>query len=319
MIAFKMLANPQLSVRDNAVKMFSSYLNRSPLEEVQNVLLATMDKLNASKSASQVRSVVLGHNADSTVPIASSSWMDAYEAEGLLNLCAALVKSIPTDFFFCHSEKAITTFGFCLAHPASTVRQMSSMVFKEIMIKEAGPDPSSASAAASPTSTEEVNASRANLSPRPLLRLFLEPLIFSWSVDEMELMGFASYDTKLLKKVCGNLDLSILTPMDGCSSWQWKEGRLLTYELVIHFLMSEHLECLRSAITSSISGQSRRRSSSLQKKEATQVCTPPHILAPGTPESNPSNVLKSPQRKSQTRSPPPPSFVRILLTASHLL
>ena len=65
-------------------------------------------------------------------------WLaDAYESEALLGVCSILVKnSVNNSFFSLPNWKLyLATFLLYLSHPASTVRQSSSMIFKDLVSK----------------------------------------------------------------------------------------------------------------------------------------------------------------------------------------
>jgi hypothetical protein len=68
--------------------------------------------------------------------------MDAYESEALMGVCAILVKNSSSRSFFSiqNWKLYLTTFLLYLAHPASTVRQSSSMIFKELVTKNQHPN-----------------------------------------------------------------------------------------------------------------------------------------------------------------------------------
>jgi hypothetical protein len=68
--------------------------------------------------------------------------MDAYESEALLGVCSIIVKNSSTDAFFTlvNWKLYLATFLLYLAHPASTVRQGSSMIFKDLVTKNQHPN-----------------------------------------------------------------------------------------------------------------------------------------------------------------------------------
>lgn len=140
-------------------------------------------------------------------------WLDdAYCAESLLGVCAILVKS--TSFFALPNwEGYFFTFLLYLSHPASTVRQECSSIFRHILAKN----------------------SQANV-----VKLILQSLIADWEpflessiVDS--LWGHETAAKTIRFPISPTINQRFTT------RWEWKEGRLLALELVLKFLINNHI------------------------------------------------------------------------------
>ena len=60
----------------------------------------------------------------------NAAFIDAYEAEGLLGVCLFIIKHVPVGFLLPDWPIYFSTFDMYLSHPASTVRQATSNLFK---------------------------------------------------------------------------------------------------------------------------------------------------------------------------------------------
>jgi hypothetical protein len=148
-----------------------------------------------------------------------------------------------------------------LSHPASTVRQMSSSVFKNIATKN-GRLPRNMSSKrensqACPEATKDCtvgaaegasidNIPRNTMSDPVLLFLVLEHLVRAWRVP----LPSSCSPPPFLVSV---QDLAS-SSSENCTthSWQWKEGRMLAYELILNYIALNH----RHYIEFSYSGSS---------------------------------------------------------------
>ncbi|XP_022109173.1 uncharacterized protein LOC110989242 [Acanthaster planci] len=196
--------------------------------------------------------------------------MDACQAEGLLSVCLHLIKYVGpvasmlneglrgSTYSFCeHVQSEVLlpnwpryfwTFSLYLMHPASTVRQAASIIFKYIVAKAS--------------------------SNSGLLKLVLQALCANWSVNiRKDLMESRySYQGRKMQQemVKGNLlqresfgrqfsleeetqrSTSALHEIQEddildkhfCQAWEWREGRLLAYELIVKFLIINHIHYL---------------------------------------------------------------------------
>ncbi|EGD80684.1 hypothetical protein PTSG_01274 [Salpingoeca rosetta] len=132
--------------------------------------------------------------------------LPAHEAEGLLGVCHFIIKHVPPGFLLPKWPLFFSTFSAYLAHPASTVRQATSTVFKFVVAKDS--------------------------SNPVMLKLVLQGLAADWPVDVDRLASAA--------EATGAGDEG-----DGPGpSWQWKEGRLLAYELILRYCITNHVHYL---------------------------------------------------------------------------
>jgi len=102
-VAYALLSHRQLSIRENATKVFSAYLSRSPFREALAALHEIVSRLRRHVGDEREAEAA----ADGNVPPADTSvgWgsvpprlLDPYEAEGLLGVCTFIVKHIPPGF-----------------------------------------------------------------------------------------------------------------------------------------------------------------------------------------------------------------------------
>ncbi|KAI8504645.1 hypothetical protein Bbelb_177630 [Branchiostoma belcheri] len=258
-----LLAHAQLSIREHATKAYSSYLSRCEFREALSSFREVMSHLcrDSRPEAEAAEQVPLPHLA---VLRREYSFMDAYEAEGLLGVCVFLVKHIPPGFMLPSWPYYFSTFNLYLMHPASTVRQATSQVFKYLVAKDCN----------NPT----------------LLKLVLQGLCADWSVDLQSLEGHSprprlSSFGKSPRQAWGDggrKDVDRLSPgssgsplgasprrrratiQDICSyegdepataiseTWEWREGRLFAYELILRFLVTNHIHYLFPSLVSPV-------------------------------------------------------------------
>eukprot|EP00946_MAST-07B_sp_MAST-7B-sp1_P000729 g729.t1 len=189
-VTFELIGHEQLSVRENATRAFAAFLSRSPPAQTINAFADVISRLEQS---------VNNH---------VGSERSAHRAEGLLGLCVILAKLrlIPSDYMMSNWEIIFSTLEGYLGHQASTVRQMSSTVFKHLAFKPG----------------------RMGQEPFLLLVDILKRLVFGWSVNPVlhANLGIPSL----------NMSLDSKSPLP----WQSLEGRMLVYELVIGHLLSNH-------------------------------------------------------------------------------
>ena len=122
-MVYAMLANAQLSVRENATRAFSAYLSRSQFKEALEMFQEIVDRLRCSAGEPSTAEPAVG-------------LLDAYEAEGLLGVCVFIIKHLQPGFLLPNWPLYFSTFARYLAHPASTVRQATSTVFKYMVAKD---------------------------------------------------------------------------------------------------------------------------------------------------------------------------------------
>ncbi|XP_035680046.1 uncharacterized protein LOC118418298 isoform X2 [Branchiostoma floridae] len=258
-----LLAHAQLSIREHATKAYSSYLSRCEFREALSSFREVMSHLcrDSQPETQAAEQSILPHLA---VLRKEYSFMDAYEAEGLLGVCVFLVKHIPPGFMLPSWPYYFSTFNLYLMHPASTVRQATSQVFKYLVAKDCN----------NPT----------------LLKLVLQGLCADWSVDLQSLEGHSprprlSSFGKSPRQAWGEggrKDVDRLSPGSSGSplgvsprrrratiqdihsyggddpttaiseTWEWREGRLFAYELILRFLVTNHIHYLFPSLVSPV-------------------------------------------------------------------
>ena len=120
-VGFASLADPQLSVREVATKAFAVYLSRSNHRETVKAFGEVIGRLRGGRN-----------------PCEGEGLLGAFEAEGLLSLCAVLVKVLKVEWLFSHWSSYAPTLQTYLGHQASTVRQSASRIFFYLMAKDGG-------------------------------------------------------------------------------------------------------------------------------------------------------------------------------------
>ncbi|XP_060080298.1 uncharacterized protein LOC132559696 [Ylistrum balloti] len=204
-VVFSLLSNPQLTIRENAAKALSAFISSSDgkealstLEKVISVLWSEINMRQVDKNYGNVQ-----------LPV---KFLDAYAAEGILDVCLFLVKVLPLQRLLPRCPQYLSTFLLYLSHPASTVRQAASNIFKYLVAK------SSHSAV--------------------LVKLVLQALTEGWepnldALSREEKSGDASsHSTR--PSVSDATEGSIL------ETWESREGRLFAYELIMKFLIKNH-------------------------------------------------------------------------------
>jgi hypothetical protein len=147
----------------------------------------------------------------------SSELLGAFEAEGLLSLCAVLVKVLKVDWLFSHWSSYAPTLQTYLGHQASTVRQSASRIFFYVMAKDGG--------------------------DLGLARLILAALTGGWLVPispRADVQRRAPESHAGAGTAIGTFEESLAAANMGAHIWEWKEGRLLAYELVLNGLLNNH-------------------------------------------------------------------------------
>lgn len=123
-IMFGMLANPQLSIRETATRAISAALSRSQFKEALDAFQEVVSELQGSWTSADLE--------DAEQRKDRSQFMNAYQAEGLLGVCLFIIKNIPPGFLLPEWPRYFSIFELYLTHPASTVRQATSAIFKYI-------------------------------------------------------------------------------------------------------------------------------------------------------------------------------------------
>ncbi|XP_047141548.1 uncharacterized protein LOC101237868 isoform X1 [Hydra vulgaris] len=203
-ILFTLFSNSQLSIRETAGKALSILLNKSDL----NHFVESFER-------------VVNHLAFYVKEIETqANFMNPYEAEGFMNVLLFLIKSVPLLHLLSKWHYYWSIFSHYLSHPASTVRQAASSLFKYLVSKEQ--------------------------SSPCLPKIILQSLCSGWKSN-----------TDLLVQPIHNLEkdrISILhaNKMSELQlTWEWREGRLFAYELVLMSLITNHKYFNLSSKTSS--------------------------------------------------------------------
>ncbi|CAH1780021.1 unnamed protein product [Owenia fusiformis] len=252
-VIYPLLAHPQLSIREHAIKAFSSYLARcGPKEQLSSfndVIRQLCRGTEACEGGEQAKKVkVLPHLATLR---SDYEFLDAYTAEGLLGVCVFLVKHIPPEQLMNKEnwERYFSTFNLYLMHPASTVRQATSTIFKFIVAKDCN-NPELLNLVLKELSSEwKPNKSLLNkpittTTPRRLSSEGLgdQAAIRSDSFSKRT-RGSTKRAGSTLSRRLTITKISAIESEDKSVSdtWEWREGRLFAYELIVKFLIKNHL------------------------------------------------------------------------------
>jgi hypothetical protein len=151
----------------------------------------------------QGHGVLPGEHATSLLEesLQAQGYLPAFEAEGLLGVAITIIKQLPPGFLLPQWPLYFRTFKSYLGHPASTVRQAASLVFKHIVARDA--------------------------SNAVIAKLVLQGLAAYWPVDAAALLGKQAE-----------------APTAPQLTWQAQEGRLMAYELIFKFLITNHTHYL---------------------------------------------------------------------------
>ncbi|XP_067652391.1 uncharacterized protein [Haliotis asinina] len=120
-VVFGVISHSQLPIRESAVKAMSAYISLVDKQESLRILEKTLDLLSGRY-----------HQQDDQ---GSPEFVDAYKAEGLLNVCQSVIKSLSLPSLLPCWDGYLSSFLHHLAHPASSVRQSASSVFKLLVQK----------------------------------------------------------------------------------------------------------------------------------------------------------------------------------------
>lgn len=240
-LLFGALAHPQLSVRENAAKAFSSYLSRTPLLETRACLAEVIRKLRRGghqegKEGKEDRSEGGTGGDEGAVGVhgggeAEVLLVEAFEAQGLLSLASDVLERLPSRMILQEWDSLIATFSLYLSHSASTVRQACSSLFLKFMAKSDEGAPS-------------------------LQRLVLQGLSTTWKSPDPDgdervalrertgscewLVASSPGAGGALSEGVGALAAGGEEESDAGQTWEDREGRLLAYELVLGFLVEDH-------------------------------------------------------------------------------
>ncbi|KAL3860307.1 hypothetical protein ACJMK2_010446 [Sinanodonta woodiana] len=205
-VTFTLLYHPQLTIREHAVKTLATFISCAGITEALstfNKVIAVLRKgVTTNGKSFQMRSPV--------------QYMDDYASEGFMGVCMFLVKVLPLSCLLPNWPEYMSTFILYLSHPASTVRQAASSVFRQIVVK----------------SSHSV----------VMLKLILQCLAMGWSPDSQQMRAPSPQDsspegefiTPLRPSICDKIDCALM------DTWEGREGRLFAYELIFKYLIKNH-------------------------------------------------------------------------------
>ncbi|KAL9974515.1 hypothetical protein ACROYT_G011559 [Oculina patagonica] len=298
-VLFSLLVHPQLSIREHATKAMSAILSRCEFEVALSSFQEVINRLcRGTQGDAHSQEITQGisklpHHA---VFREHFKFLKAHEAEGLLGVCIFLIKHIPPGFLLPKWPLYFSTLNLYLMHPASTVRQATSVAFKYLVAKDssnpvflklvlqglaadwkvdkellvANLRSSQGSDDLEPTASNISHNSDDNISKHvlesqvPFQRTpspMLSPDLCYVSADSLSSVGTEIHGAL-------SVGLSRMSPVqphkstrtsirqvakllaEGTShsgdvlmseSWEWREGRLLAYELILKFLITNHI------------------------------------------------------------------------------
>lgn len=206
-VVFKLLYHSQLTIREHAAKALSTYISCSDGQEAystfQQVIKQLLkDVIGSTDILSSVESIKL--------PI---KFLDAYAAEGLLSVCLSIIKVLPLQMMLSNWLTYTNTFLLYLSHPASTVRQATSSIFRYLVSK----------------------CSHCAV----LVSLLLQSLVQGW-IPNTDILQREEKTTA--DQSCSSHVRASVTSNKGflLDAWESREGRLLAYELIMKFFIKNH-------------------------------------------------------------------------------
>lgn len=219
--AYPLLLHPQLSVRENATKALTAYVQRCGASEARRAMLVSLHRLadpHAPYDSTEADALAslqrLASRSSTAAPLPASALastlgsslceVDPHAAEGLLALCGHLAKEVPTVWVLRVWQAAVGVPLGLLGHSASTVRQAASTVL--LRLATHGP---------------VRDDTGVWWHPLPLV---LEECVAGWRAPD---------PTGAPAARPGAVPAAD-TP------WPWREGRLLVYELVVSYLLAAH-------------------------------------------------------------------------------
>ncbi|XP_076449814.1 uncharacterized protein LOC143286109 [Babylonia areolata] len=123
-IVFSLISHPQLSIRETVAKIMSAYMEHVDFQDMMDLMHQTLTLLTPPTAETDMQE--------------SFHCVEAYAAEGLLNICTSIVKVLPTrkatEVWLTHCA----AFLAYLAHAASSVRQTSSTLLMHVATNRGG-------------------------------------------------------------------------------------------------------------------------------------------------------------------------------------
>lgn len=199
-VVFDLLSHSQLTIREHAVKTLATYITCSSVLDALNTLSEVIQILKRKQDSRGITQVSKG------------VFLEDYAAEGFLGVCIFLVKVIPLSYLLPGWPEYISTFLLYLSHPASTVRQAASSVFKYLVVK----------------SSHSV----------VVLKLILQALAMGWNPDTDCMTMEVSSETMSIGSATPSVCDFIGTNLS--ETWEGREGRLFAYELIFRYLIKNH-------------------------------------------------------------------------------
>jgi hypothetical protein len=170
--------------------------------------------------------------------------LEAYEAQGLLSLCEFLFKTLPSSHILGQWPVLFPTINSYLAHSASTVRQACSSLFSIVIAKSDQQSPILQRLVLQSMSTSKADVAPSRESdPSEKKKLFEELDGTQQGADtaggHRPSAHRASSDGSNVRPgvtpECEEVSEKVLW-----SSWEWHEGRLLAFELLLGHLVKDH-------------------------------------------------------------------------------
>ncbi|KAL4234093.1 hypothetical protein ACF0H5_005746 [Mactra antiquata] len=198
-VVFDLLSHTQLTIREHSAKTLATYITCSRITDALDTLSEVVQILKSDNETNSPRKQVY-----------NGQFLDDYASEGFLGVCIFLVKVIPLNYLLPGWPEYISTFIHYLSHPASTVRQAASSVFKYLVVK----------------SSHSV----------VILKLLLQALAMGWNPDTESMTLDITQDTVDITTptVCQ------YTGSNLSETWEGREGRLFAYELIFRYLIKNH-------------------------------------------------------------------------------
>ncbi|XP_041455254.1 uncharacterized protein LOC121408020 isoform X2 [Lytechinus variegatus] len=316
-IVYPLLAHQQLSVRECAIKAFTTFLSKCEFQEALSSFSEAISRLDQGSHllSSQSKTEDRPHHQvpHQAVLKKDFKFLNAYEAEGLLGVCLYLVKHIPPGFLLPKWPFYFSVFSLYLMHPASTVRQATSELFRYLVVKDCNNsallklvlqglgahwgisikymsqpahtlshfhtlshDHSNPTAATSHNATSadmrqeaakrsqvvnRIEGHMVNISvtpddqrpeetlegSRPRVGTMGEVTSQSPRQNRRRQQPFYGQGKAISIVNVGQLEGDYSTvPVDSvlCKAWEWREGRLFAYELIMKFLIVNHIHYL---------------------------------------------------------------------------
>ncbi|XP_053402647.1 uncharacterized protein LOC123549646 [Mercenaria mercenaria] len=199
-VVFDLLSHSQLTIREHAAKTLATYITCSSVLDALTTLYEVIQILKKRQ------------DTKGNTQVSKGQFVDDYASEGFLGVCIFLVKVIPLSYLLPGWPEYISTFLLYLSHPASTVRQAASSVFKYLVVK----------------SSHSV----------VVLKLILQALAMGWNPDTdcmtMEDSPEAASVGSATPSVCDFIGTNL------SETWEGREGRMFAYELIFRYLIKNH-------------------------------------------------------------------------------